>query len=60
VADPKFARLAIIKSTLHLNEILVSPNLFIDIAENENTTLIKDARPLEFSDVGTLQMRCNV
>ena len=60
VADPKLARLAIIKSTLHLNEILVSANLYEDIAKSDNTTLIEDARPIEFSDDGKLQTRCNV
>ena len=59
VADPKLARLKIIKSTLHLNEILVSPLLYNDIAGNENVILIEDARPIKFLDVGKLRSRCN-
>ena len=60
VAEPKRARLAIIKSTLHLNEILVSPSLYEDITKSDNVTLVEDAQSIEFSDIGTLQTRCNI
>jgi hypothetical protein len=52
--------LAIIKSTLHLNEILVSPSLYEDITKSDNVTLVEDAQSIEFSDIGTLQTRCNI
>lgn len=56
--DPADARLCIIRSTLHLNEILVSPGLFADIEGRDDIERLSDPEPVRFSDDGTLLTRC--
>ncbi len=56
-ADPENARLCQIRSTLHLNEILISPSLFGEIAGRADVTPLSDPAPLEFSPDGTLLTR---
>ncbi len=57
-ADPENARLCVIRSTLHLNEILVSPSLFGDIAGDQRAEVLSDPVPLEFDREGRLLTRC--
>ena len=55
--DPEKARLAVIRSTLHLDEILVSPTLYADIEGREDVTASSEPMPLEFDEHGTLLTR---
>jgi hypothetical protein len=57
-ADPENARLCVIRSTLHLNEILVSPGLFGDLAGDARAEVLSDPAPLAFDDGGQLVTRC--
>ena len=57
-ADPDNVRLCMIHSTLHLNEILVSPSLLQDISGQENITLLSQPEPMQFDHDGTLLTRC--
>lgn len=59
VADPTQARLCMIRSTSQMNEILVSPTLFADIADRSDIEILEEARPIEFSDDGKLLTHCN-
>lgn len=59
VADPTQARFCMIKSTSHLNEILVSPTLFADIEGRDGVEVVEPARPLNFSEEGKLLTHCN-
>src|SRR5919106_2224643 len=56
-ADPENARLCQIRSTLYLNEILVSPSLFADIEGRPDVERLSDAEPLHFFDDGELLTR---
>jgi hypothetical protein len=53
-------RLCIIHSTLHLDEVLVSPALLADMEEHEGIEVISEPEPIRFSDDGRLLTRCNV
>ncbi|MGH6900533.1 MAG: DUF362 domain-containing protein [Geminicoccaceae bacterium] len=55
--DMENARLCQIRSTLHLNEILVSPSLFADIEGRPDTLRLSDPAPLRFSAAGELLTR---
>ena len=54
---PAEARLAIIHSTLHLDEILISPTLFEDMREHEGVLAISEPEPIAFSKDGRLLSR---
>jgi hypothetical protein len=56
-SDPENARLCQIRSTLYLNEILVSPSLFADIEGRPETERLSDPEPLQFSAAGDLLTR---
>ena len=56
--EPKEARLAIIRSTLHLDEILVSPALLADMEGREGIDVISGPEPIRFSHDGRLLSRC--
>jgi hypothetical protein len=56
-SDLENARLCQIRSTLHLNEILVSPSLFGDIEGRPETLRLSDPAPLQFSAAGELLTR---
>jgi len=56
--DPAQSRFCIIRSTMHLNEILVSNSLFEDIAGTPGVEVLSDLAPMEFSDDGVLLTRC--
>ncbi|MBL6928698.1 MAG: hypothetical protein ISR44_05950 [Rhodospirillales bacterium] len=56
--EPAQARFCIIRSTMHLNEILVSRPLFADIADTPGVDVLSDPAPLEFTDEGVLLTRC--
>ena len=55
--DMENARLCQIRSTLHLNEILVSPSLYADLEGRPDVERLSDPAPLEFSDAGELLTR---
>jgi hypothetical protein len=57
-ADPENARLCVIRSTLHLGEILVSPGLFGDLAGDARAEVLSDPAPLAFDGDGRLVTRC--
>jgi hypothetical protein len=56
-SDPENARLCQIRSTLYLNEILVSPALFADIEGRAEAERRSDPAPLQFSAAGDLLTR---
>ena len=56
--NPTQSRFCIIRSTMHLNEILVSKPLFADIADTPRVEVLSDPAPLEFSNDGILLTRC--
>jgi hypothetical protein len=56
-SDLENARLCQIRSTLHLNEILVSPSLFADIEGRSDTLRLSDPEALQFFDDGELLTR---
>ena len=58
-ADPENARLCIIRSTLHLNEILASPSLYADIDGKEGIEVLSEPQALEFDGEGNLLTRCS-
>ncbi len=58
VANSAEARLCMIRSTSYLSEILVSPSLYADIEGRDDVTLLEDARPINFSEQGSLLTRC--
>ena len=51
-------RLCIIHSTLHLDEVLVSPPLLADIEGHQGVEVISGPEPVRFSDDGRLLTRC--
>lgn len=55
--DPENARLCIIKSTLHLDEILVSPTLATDLDGNPKAETIGADEPIAFDAEGYLTTR---
>lgn len=55
---PETCRFCIIRSTMDLNEILVSRSLFADIEDRDGVEVLSDARPVAFSDDGQLLTRC--
>jgi len=59
-ADSENARLCIIHSTLHLNEILVSPTLLADVEGHENIEVLSEPEALAFDGEGRLLTRCRV
>jgi hypothetical protein len=56
-SDPENARLCQIRSTLYLNEILVSPALFADIEDRAGAERLSDPAPSQFSAAGELLTR---
>ena len=54
--DGENARLCIIRSTLHLHHVLVSPSLAADL--DGAGKLLSDPQPLRFDDEGRLLTRC--
>ena len=57
--EPQDVRLVIMRSTLHLDEILVSPALYADIAGQEGVRVIEEAHAIAFSEDGRLLTRCS-
>ncbi len=57
VLDAADARLCIIRSTLHLDEVLVSPELFKDIDGQPGVEVLDGPRPIRFDDDGRLLTR---
>jgi hypothetical protein len=55
--DLENARLCQIRSTLYLNEILVSPSLYAEIEGRSDIESVSDPAPLQFSDDGELLTR---
>ena len=55
--DLENARLCQIRSTLHLNEILVSPTLCADLEGRSDVERLSDPEPLQFFDDGELLTR---
>lgn len=51
-------RLCIIRSTLHLSTILVSPALAEDVRSIPGADIIGEPRPIDFAEDGTLLTRC--
>ena len=56
-SDPDNVKLCQIRSTLHLNEILVSPSLYTDIEGRAEIERLSDPEPLQFFDDGELLTR---
>ena len=56
-ADFENARLCQIRSTLYLNEILVSPALLTDLEGRKDAKRLSDPAPIQFSAEGDLQTR---
>ena len=56
--DPREARVCQIRSTLHLNEILVSPALYRDVEGQDGIEQLSEPAPLEFSADDRLLTRC--
>jgi len=54
--DGKEARLCIMRSTLHLDHVLLSPALAADLGDKGE--ILDSPRPLEFDDAGRLITRC--
>ena len=55
--DMENARLCQIRSTLYLNEILVSPSLYADIEDRSDVEALNEPGPLQFSEGGELLTR---
>jgi hypothetical protein len=55
--DPENARLALIRSTLHLDEILVSQPLADELASDDRATIVGEPEPIRFDGDGTLTTR---
>jgi hypothetical protein len=55
--DMENARLCQIRSTLYLNEILVSPSLYADLEDRADVERLSDPAPLQFSEAGDLLTR---
>ncbi|MBD3306856.1 DUF2088 domain-containing protein [candidate division KSB3 bacterium] len=56
--DEAQARLCIIRSTLHLTEILASSSLLPELEGWEGVEVLSPPLPIEFSEEGTLLTRC--
>jgi hypothetical protein len=56
-SDPDNAKVCQIRSTLHLNEILVSPSLFEEVEGRSDVERLSHPLPLEFSAAGELLTR---
>ena len=56
-SDPDNAKVCQIRSTLHLNEILVSPSLFEEVEGRSDVERVSHPLPLEFSAGGELLTR---
>jgi hypothetical protein len=56
--SPVEARLCIIRSTLHLDEILVSPALLAEVEGRDDVSVLSGPEPIRFSDTGDLLTRC--
>jgi hypothetical protein len=56
-SDLENVRLCQIRSTLYVNEILVSPSLYADIEGRSDAEALSEPEPLEFSDDGELLTR---
>jgi len=57
-ADLETVRFCQIRSTLHLDNILVSPALASDIGRLGDAEVLSDPAPLEFDSAGNLKTRC--
>lgn len=57
-ADLENVRFCQIRSTLHLNRILISPALAIELEGREDVEILSDPAPLEFTADGMLTTRC--
>jgi len=58
-AEEEKVRLCIIRSTLHLDDILVSTSLVKDIEGKKNAKVISSTKTLRFSHEGKLLTRCS-
>jgi hypothetical protein len=56
-SDPDNAKVCQIRSTLHLNEILVSPSLFEEVEGRSDVERLSHPVPPEFSADGALLTR---
>src|SRR5690606_18076395 len=56
-SDPENARMCQIRSTLYLNEILISPSLYTELEGRSDIERLSDPEPLRFSDDGDLLTR---
>ncbi|HEX5077703.1 MAG TPA: hypothetical protein VFV80_01050, partial [Geminicoccaceae bacterium] len=56
-ADPENAKVCQIRSTLYINEILVSPSLYADVEGRSDVERLSEPLPLEFSADGDLLTR---
>lgn len=56
--DPSSCRFCLIRSTMDLNEILVSPALYGDIEGSDGVEALSEPTPLAFADDGLLLSRC--
>ena len=56
--DPLEARLCIIRSTLHLKEILISPSLYDDVKGRDNVIKLSEPEPIRFDKDGALLTHC--
>ena len=57
-ADLENVRFCQIRSTLHLNQILISPALAIELEGRHDVEILSDPAPLEFTADGMLTTRC--
>lgn len=55
--DPAEARLCVIRSTLHLNEMLVSPSLYAEVKGCAGVEVLEDSGPIRFGEDGRLLNR---
>ena len=55
--NPAEARLCVIRSTLHLDEVLVSPSLFADIDGAPGVEVLEGPQPIRFAEDGKLLTR---
>ena len=59
-ADLENVRLCQIRSTLHLNQILISPALATEIEGRDDVEVLSDPAPLDFAADGGLLTRCPI
>jgi hypothetical protein len=55
--SPAEARLCVIRSTLHLDEILISPALLAEVEGRDDVTVLSGPEPIRFSEDGELLSR---